>query len=191
MGKPKHIWQGQLRAGTAKIDITPENPTKPVHDKVHARALVLAIGTNRVAFISVDLGIYTSEHLVAVCKEKFGLSQILLSSSHTHSDPGSAYKDYCEQQITKAVGSAVQNMFPARIAAGHKSFPQLGFNRLINREDGHSRESWVSDDHFLCENPDRIPFGPVDPEVGVIKIEDTDGQPRALIMNYACHADVV
>jgi hypothetical protein len=82
-------------------------------------------------------------------------------------------------------------MFPARIGAGHRSFPQLGFNRLVVREDGHSRESWVSDDHYLCENPDRIPFGPVDPEVGVIKVEDTNGQPRAVIMNYACHADVV
>lgn len=49
----------------------------------------------------------------------------------------------------------------------------------------------MSDDHYLCENPDRIPFGPVDPEVGIIKIEDAEGQPRAVIMNYTCHADVV
>ncbi len=189
--KEKHLWHGQLRAGTAKIDITPENTKLPVHDKVHARALVLEIDTNRLALISVDLGIYTSEHLVAACKEKFGLSQILLSSSHTHSDPGGDYKDYYEQQIIHAVGSALQNMFPARIAAGHKSFPQVGFNRLVVREDGHARESWVSDDHYLCENPDRIPFGPVDPEVGVIKVEDAAGQARAVVMNYACHADVV
>jgi hypothetical protein len=82
-------------------------------------------------------------------------------------------------------------MFPARISAGHRSFPQLGFNRLIVREDGHARESWFSDDHYTSENPERIPFGPVDPEVGVIKIEDLEGQPRAILMNYACHADVV
>jgi hypothetical protein len=189
--KEKHIWQGQLYAGTAKIDITPEDPKKPVHDKVQARVLVLEIGTNRLAFISVDLGIYTSEHLVAACKEKFGLSQVLLSSSHTHSDPGRSYQDFYEQQILQAVGMAVKEMFPARIAAGHRSFPQLGFNRLVIREDGHSRESWVSDDHYLCENPDRIPFGPVDPEVGIIKVEDMEGRPRGVMMNYACHADVV
>jgi hypothetical protein len=189
--KEKHIWRGQLRAGTAKIDITPDNTKLPVHDKVQARALVLEIGTNRLAFISVDLGIYTSEHLVAACQEKFGLSQILLSSSHTHSDPGRSYTNFYEQQILEAVGAALQNEFPARVSAGHRSFPQLGFNRLVIREDGHSRESWVSDDHYLCENPDRIPFGPVDPEVGVIKVEDAEGQPRAVIMNYACHADVV
>ena len=143
------------------------------------------------AFVSVDLGVYSSEQLVTSCKEKFGLSQMVLSSSHTHSDPGGSYKPFYEEQITRAVAEAVKEMFPARISAGHRSFPQLGFNRLIIREDGHSRESWVSDDHYLCENPDRIPFGPVDPEVGVIKIEDAKGQPRAIIMNYACHADVV
>jgi hypothetical protein len=189
--KEKQVWKGELLAGTAKINITPNNPKKPIHDNVNARVLVLEIGGKRLAFVSVDLGVFTSERLVAACKEKFGLSQILLSSSHTHSDPGSSYRDYYEKKIIEAVGIAVQNMFPARIGAGHRSFPQLGFNRLIVREDGHARESWVSDDHYLCENPDRIPFGPVDPEVGIIKVEDDQGQPRAVIMNYACHADVV
>ena len=189
--KEIQVWRGELLAGTAKIDITPENPNKPVHDHVNARVLVLQIKDKRLAFVSVDLGVYTSEQVVAACKEKFGLSQILLSSSHTHSDPGSSYKDFYEAQIIKAVGIALQNMFPARICGGHRSFPQLGFNRLVIREDGHARESWVSDEHYLCENPDRIPFGPVDPEVGIIKIEDTRGQTRAVVMNYACHADVV
>jgi len=189
--KEKENWQGELRAGIAKISITPAHAKKPVHDDVNARVLVLEIAGKRLAFVSVDLGIYTSEHLVAICKEKFGFSQVLLSSSHTHSDPGSDFKDFYEQQITQAVGTAVSNMFLARICAGHRSFPQLGFNRLVIREDGHARESWVSDDHYACENPDRIPFGPVDPEVGIIKIEDTAGQPRAVLMNYACHADVV
>lgn len=189
--KEKQVWKGELLAGTAKITLTPEAPNKPVHDNVNARVLVLEMGGKRLAFVSVDLGIFTSEHLVAACKEKFGLSQMLLSSSHTHSDPGSSYNGFYEKQIIDAVGVAVQNRFPARIGAGHRSFPQLGFNRLVVREDGHARESWVSDDHYLCENPDRIPFGPVDPEVGIIKVEDSNGQPRAVIMNYACHADVV
>jgi len=70
--KDKQAWSGELRAGTAKINITPENPKKPVHDNVNARVLVLEIGGKRLAFVSVDLGIFTSEHLVATCKEKFG-----------------------------------------------------------------------------------------------------------------------
>jgi hypothetical protein len=83
------------------------------------------------------------------------------------------------------------HLFPARISAGRQTFPQLGFNRLIIREDGHARESWFSDDQYTSENPERIPFGPVDPEVGVIRIDDEKSQPRVILMNYACHADIV
>ena len=182
---------GELRAGTAKVSITPEDARKPVHDKVHARSLVLDVDGERLAIVAMDLGVYTSEHLVAACKERFGISHLVLSSSHTHSDPGRSYAAFYDERIIQAVGAAVDNMFPARIAAGHRSFPQLGFNRLVVRDDGHARESWFGDDHYTSENPERIPFGPVDPEVGVIKIEDLKGQPRAIVMNYACHADVV
>lgn len=54
---------GELRAGTAKVNITPENTKLPVHDKVYARSLVLEVNGERVAFVSVDLGIYTRSSL--------------------------------------------------------------------------------------------------------------------------------
>lgn len=180
---------GKLLAGTAKVNITsPGN--EALHDSLHARSLILDIDGQRLAFVSVDQGIYTSDNLVKICRQKFGVTQMFLSSSHTHSS-GQTDKSLVEKRIVQCVESAVKNMFPARIVAGHRSFPQLGFNRLIVREDGHSRESWYSDDHYTSENPERIPFGPVDPEVGVIKIEDTAGQPRAILMNYAMHSDIV
>ena len=99
------------------------------------------------------------------------MSHFFLSSSHTHSGPGRSNSDFFEKQIIKVIGQAIEAMFPAKISAGLRTFPQLGFNRLIIREDGHARESWFGDDHYRSENPDRIPFGPVDPQVGVIKIE--------------------
>jgi len=189
---------GKLLAGTAKVSITPVTD-EPLHDPVYARSLVLEINRERLAFVSVDLGVFTSEKVETACKETYGISKVFLCSSHNHtgpSKPGKApeYSDlkaFYEKQIIQAVGLAVTNMFPARIAAGHKSFPQLGFKRLVVREDGHARESWMGDDHYGAINPDRIPFGPVDQEVGVIRVEDTNGQARAIIMNYACHADVV
>jgi hypothetical protein len=33
-----------------------------------------------------------------------------------------------------------------------------------------------------------VPFGPVDPEVGVLRIDDENGDPRVIMMTYACHA---
>jgi len=162
---------------------------------------VLQAGGVKLAFVSVDLAVFTSPRVVQTCKERYGITQLMLCSSHNHSEPqpggkrsfqqGNPYTAFYEDQIIKAVGEACQHLFPARIGGGHSSFPQLGFNRLIVREDGHARESWFSDAQYTCENPERIPFGPVDPEVGVIRIDDAQGQPKAIIMNYACHADIV
>ena len=126
----------------------------PVHDTCYARSLVLDVGGERVAIVAVDLGIYTSEHLVAACKERFGVAHLVLSSSHTHSGPGREHAAFFEERITRVVEAAVKDMFPARISAGHRSFPQLGFNRLVVREDGHARESWFGDDHYTSENPE-------------------------------------
>ena len=154
---------------------------------------------SRLAFVAVDLGVYTSTNVEAVCKEKYNIAKVILCSSHNHTapsrpgkTPGTAnLKTFYDNQIITLVGSAVSNMFPARLAAGRRSFPQLGFKRLIVRDDGHARESWMGDDHYRAINPERIPFGPVDDEVGVIRIEDMNGRPRVIVMNYACHADVV
>jgi len=191
---------GQLLAGTARVNITPKSD-ESVHDSVYARSLVLQAGSLRLAFVSVDLAVFTSERIEKVCKERYGITQLLLCSSHNHSEPqpggkrsfqaGNPFTVFYEDQIIQAVATATQHLFPARITAGRHSFPQLGFNRLIVRENGHARESWFSDDQYTCENPERIPFGPVDPEVGVLRIDDMQGQPRAIIMNYACHADIV
>lgn len=184
-----------LMAGTAKINITPGGD-EPLHDSVYARALVLKTNDVKIAFVSVDLAVFTSDRIEQICKEKYGLDQVFLCSSHNHSEPGAFQKGkthttFYEDQIIQAVGAAAAHLFPARISAGHRTFPQLGFNRLIVRDDGHARESWYGDAHYTSENPERIPFGPVDPEVGVIRIEDMQGQPRVILMNYACHADVV
>lgn len=191
---------GKLMAGTSKINITPKTD-QLIHDSIFARSVVLDINGQRLAFVSLDLPIFTSERVVQACKQQYNIAKVVLSSSHNHSAPmvdnkinvseSSPFQRFYEDQIIKVVGEAVAHLFPAKMAAGKSTFPQLGFNRLIVREDGHARESWVGDDHYRVENPERIPFGPVDPEVGVLKITDLEDHPRVIMMNYAMHADVV
>ena len=65
LAMPSATW-GQLRAGAAKIDITPSmgvsldgsisknGPATSVHDRLHARALVLEDGTSKIAIVVVD-----------------------------------------------------------------------------------------------------------------------------------------
>jgi hypothetical protein len=89
---------------------------------VFARSLVLDVKGERLAFVSVDLGIYTSEHGLAVCQERFSISQLLLKSPHTHSDPGGRYAALYEERIIQAMEAAVTNLFPARIPCRARLF---------------------------------------------------------------------
>ncbi|MCF0056360.1 neutral/alkaline non-lysosomal ceramidase N-terminal domain-containing protein [Dyadobacter sp. CY356] len=197
---PAHSDTGILLAGTAKINITPKT-SEPIHDSVYARSLVLEVDRLNIAFVAVDLVIFTSSRIKKESFVKYGISQVILSSSHNHSGPlvdnkiffaeNSPFQKFYEDQIIKVIGMAVKNKFKARISAGKSIFPQLNFNRLIVREDGHARESWFEDEHYKSENPERIPFGPVDTELGVIKIMNDKGDTRAVLMNYAMHADIV
>ncbi|MDR1382000.1 MAG: hypothetical protein LBJ47_11065 [Tannerella sp.] len=179
----------KLSAGTAKVNITPPSPRHPVHDSLYVRTLILEAGSSRIGFVALDLGGYTNVPLAGKLKNQFKLNEVYFCPQHTHSGQAGP-PEFMDAQITAAMNAASENMFEAVISGGYRYFPQLGFNRLILREDGRARESWLGDDHYRAVNPERIPHGPVDNAVGIIKLEDVHGTPRVLIMNYACHPDV-
>ncbi|MGD0756630.1 MAG: hypothetical protein ABR927_16390 [Bacteroidales bacterium] len=64
-------FEGRLKAGTGKVNITPKTG-EPLHDSLYARSLVLDLNGERLAFVSVDLGIYTSENLGRFAKKNTG-----------------------------------------------------------------------------------------------------------------------
>ena len=85
-----------------------------------------------------------------------------------------------EQQIIAAIGDAMQHTFPARLAGGRGTFESvyMAHNRRLVTEKGVT---------MLWENPNRIPTQPLDPTVGVMRIEDMSGKVRAFAVQYACH----
>src|SRR6185503_14247282 len=143
-----------------------------------------------------DLGSLVSDNLRRDVASKLGIPVLLLSASHTHSAPaflpfGSApaasdearaYLADVERKIFGAIEAASRSMFPARLGVGKGSL-QLGYNRLLLREDGRARA--------LFDNLERVPYGPVDPEVILLRVEDADGRVKALLVHYACHAVVL
>ena len=197
---------GRLYVGTAKVDITPtvairmsgysarKEQSKGIHDPIYVRFLVLDVNGYRVAIISCDLIGYNNRVILDVAKERFNIPHVLICSSHTHSGPdlrdSETYARSVEKAMIDGLDEALKNMFPARISAGYRCFPQIGYNRLIMREDGHARATWVGDERITSHNPERIPYVPVDPEVGLLKIEDEKGNPRVILMAYACHSTV-
>jgi hypothetical protein len=73
-------------------------------------------------------------------------------------------------------------MEPATLGVARGSI-QLGYNRLLPRDDGRTRA--------LFDNLERVPYGPVDPEVVLLRVDRLDGTPRALLVHYAAHAVVL
>ncbi len=200
-----------LRAGLARVDITPaaflpmagyENrkcgPANGIHDPLHAKALLLEAGDHRVGIVTVDLISLVSERLRRDAADKLGISLLLVAAAHTHSGPalprpGSsnspasspeqfAYFQEVERKIFSALEQASNNMFPARLGVGRGEL-QLGYNRLLLRDDGRARA--------LFDNLERVPYGPVDPEYVILRIEDMNGTARAVLVHYACHAVVL
>jgi hypothetical protein len=191
-----------LRAGVAHVEITPPTfmpmygyanrkcgPANGTHDPLFAKALVLAAGDSRLAIVTLDLGSIVSDNLRRDVADKLGIPVLLLAASHTHSGPAflergadQAYVAAMEQKVFGAVRDAAASMFPARLGVGRGSL-QVGYNRLLRREDGRARA--------LFDNPERVPYGPVDPDFTLLSVEDAQGVPRAILVHYACHAVVL
>jgi len=169
-------------------------PANGIHDALHAKALVLAAGDSKLAIVTLDLGSIVSRGLRDQVASKLGIPVLLLAASHTHSAPSflppdgaappelSRYQQELEPKIFAAVERAANNLFPARLAIARGSL-QLGYNRLLLRDDGRARA--------LFDNLERVPYGPVDPEFVLLEVQDAGGKPKALLVHYAVHAVVL
>jgi hypothetical protein len=199
----------ELQAGVARVDVTPSalmpmygyanrkcGPANGTHDPLFAKALVLEAGDSRMAIVTMDLGSIVAENLRREVASKLNIPVLLLSASHTHSAPAflpygsapsndagaQAYLAELEGKVFKAIEEASKSMFPARLGIARGSL-QLGYNRLLLRDDGRARA--------LFDNLERIPYGPVDPEYVLLRVDDATGNPRALLVHYATHAVVL
>src|SRR5208282_4120579 len=102
---------GKLLAGTAKVSLTPVTD-EPFHDPVYARSLVLEINGECLAFVAVDLAVFTSDNVEKTCKEKYGITKVFLCASHNHTAPSkpgkgpeySNLKAFYEKQAIASVG---------------------------------------------------------------------------------------
>jgi neutral ceramidase len=199
--------RAELRAGVARVEITPKtheplwgfedrtDPATGTLDPLYARILVLEAGGKRVAMVTLDLGRSFGEpsldHLKEVVSKSSGISCLLLSASHTHAAP--VIKDEYDSAppewertaldgIAAGIKTAADNLQDARIGSGTGSV-FIGHNRLRVNDDG--TVSWFE------RNPTMVPTSPVDPTVTVLRIDDHNGVPLAILINYACHPVVL
>lgn len=204
------------KAGAAKIKITPEKPMwmsgyaardKPAEGTLTdlwAKALVLQDQQGqRAVLVTLDLvgiGRDLSRRICDQLLAKYQLERqaVALSVSHTHCGPvvhsnlNTMYlldqeqqkliQDYAqtlEQKIVEVVGNALKDLAPARLEWGHGT---CGF--AVNRR--NNKEAEVPK---LIEKGELK--GPVDHDVPVLAVRGQQGQLRAVLCGYACHATVL
>jgi hypothetical protein len=201
-----------LRAAAVKADITPATPqwlmgyaprkSTGVHDRIYHRVISLDDGRTQFYLVSSDLCLFSPElydEVAATLQKEMGIErkQFWWSVTHTHAAPESGppgvYKallkgrsdhewdrEYARQitaSLVNAIEEARTKLEPARLRTAI-GMSMANINRRARDVDGK-----IS----LGLNPD----GPVDRQVGLIRVERPDGSLIALAANYAMHGTVM
>lgn len=195
---------GTLRAGVAKIDITTDAQGVRIKDRLYAKALVLDDGKTRVAIVAMDVtaigGRRISRGALPDVDEAFLPSlrsriekelnipgcNVLVNASHTH-PPGRMLCDDAQQvaRTFEAVSLALQKMTPVKVGTGSGHEDRITMNRTLRLKSG---QCWTIRHTNPCPPDDEVAnVGPIDPEIGILRIDRLDGRPLALVYNFACH----
>jgi len=185
--------QSNLRAGAAKVDITPAETTgvwvtghrrevQGVRDPLRAGVLVLDDGETKAAIITLDT-IGAWEELVKPAREQIekatGIpaANILITASHNHSAPGFVenmrWGADLIAKLTATAKEASADLRPVSVGYGED---RISF--------GINRRKIIDGRAVVSLNPD----GPNDPRVKVLRFDDGRSlTPVAVLMHAVCH----
>lgn len=209
MSLPVHAADTDWKVGLAAVKITPDEPlmlagyaarTRPfdrVADDLFAKAIALEDSAGqRALMITTDLIGFPADIADPICaavqsRTQLRREQIVLNSSHTHTGPilgldenrrGSfsaadakrtvAYTRRLQQQIVELAERALADLAPARLSWG------VGVAHFAM-----NRREFTTRGVRLGVNP----RGHADRSVPVLRVDDADGKPRAVMFGYACH----
>ena len=188
---------GSLRAGVAKSDITTDAEGVRVNDPLYAKALVLDDGETKLAIIAMDvtaiggIGEVGDDFLPMLrgrIEKELGIPgrNVLVNASHTH-PPGRLLCEK-EDQVERtfdAVSRALQNMTAVKVGTGAGREDRISMNRTLRLKNG---KAWTIRHTNPCPPDEEVAgVGPMDPEIGILRIDRTDGRPLAVVYNFACH----
>lgn len=197
--------------GTSLVGYFEDRKSTGIHDRLVAQTILLESKSTRVAMMTTDL-IALLPETVQAAKELIVNSvpvppeNVFIHTTHTHTGPATVsafgvekdeeYLGYLPKLLAGSAREAFHNLQPASVGFGCGSEGDVSFNRRYLMKDGTVRTNpGVGDKWDAAQgkgNPDIVrPTGPIDPEVGVMRIDSESGEPLALLINYACHDDTV
>jgi hypothetical protein len=191
-------------AGVAETAITPPVGTPTlgtiqrstgVHDDLHAKALVLSDGEQRVALLSLDLiglDFQMSDAIRRAVTARTGTSHVLVHCTHNHSGPFTipwsvlgprslaakqrTWRESLPHVLGQLAAEATERLQPVTLRAG-RAPAQIGLNRRL--PSGGS----------IVMKPNSA--GTVVPWVDVLCIDRASGSPMALLVGHAAHPVII
>lgn len=191
-------------------------PSEGNFGNIYARALVFDDESIKVAFIELDvvsLPPADYDPLRKKISEGTGIpfDHIVLGCVHNHAAPypggkniNSGWYKNLDYKIIETVKDAITDLEPVKIGGGF-GISTIAMNRrkrmtdtlsYLTFDENNSSQSYGK---YKTDNPVKIiemegvfrlganPGGPIDREVGIIRIDKLSGQPKAAFVNYACH----
>ncbi len=182
---------GPLMAGAAKVDIT-NYDAGPVDGPLFVRALVLKKDDTTAVLLTLDvvaigeIGHIKNDYLPTVrarLKNELGIepTNVLANASHCHGVPCADV----DEKTVQAVNLAAENLVPVRVGAGAGHEDRIMENRRLKLKSG--REIDVRHAYSLPPDDEIAEVGPVDPQIGILRLDREDGRTLAVVYNFACH----
>lgn len=201
-----------LQAGVGRSDITP--PTgfatfgyvrddaiaRGQNTRLFARAVVLKMGTRKLAIVTLDLGgtpgALEYEVAARLANRGFGQQNIIMSSSHTHSGPAGYFAFQADNfvaptqgdlthfktvgdthlygflvvRVALAIARADDNLGPAKIGWGTSTLLGVTDNRSLEAHLANFGYDLPYGTGKVSEDPRGYP-GTIDPEVDVLRVD--------------------
>lgn len=180
-----------LQAGAAKVDITHPD-AKPIHDRLHARALVVKSDDVTAVLVSLDavaigeIGYIKNDYLAKVRSDvekslNIKPANVLINASHCH---GVVCPDVFERTV-QAIKRAHQNLEPVTVGSGSGYEDRIMENRRLKLKSG--KEADVRHAYSLPADDEIASVGPIDPQIGILRLDRLDGRTLAVVYQFACH----
>lgn len=180
----------EMQAGAAKVDIT--FPGEPFNDRLHARALVLKNESTAIVVISLDvvslgeIGYISNDFAPSVraqIEKELGVpvANIIINTSHCHGKPAQD----TDQRTLRAVRQAAKKLQPVKIGIGTGHENRIQQNRRLILRSGKEIDERRA--YSLPADEEVADVGPIDSEIGVVRIDDRNGVPVAVLYNFAMH----
>ncbi|HNT87630.1 MAG TPA: neutral/alkaline non-lysosomal ceramidase N-terminal domain-containing protein, partial [Candidatus Hydrogenedentes bacterium] len=189
-----------FRVGYGERDITPVEPmpmwgyaarrdalSEGVLDPLYAKAVVIDVGDDKLALVGLDLGRGPTEAMMgeirAAVKAASGVNWVLISGSHTHHGPVIELLDEPDRGQGKfdyAVTYAKE--LPGKII---EAINEAAASTVDGRIGWGSRDTDLNRNRHTKKTPK-----PRDPELAVVRFDDLEGNPIAVMVNFAAHPTV-